>query len=288
MGIMIRRRTWADIAPNSPRKLETLLEEGVAVLGLGVRTTNALESCGIITLQQLLQRTPSQLLGIKNFGVKTLREVFKSLVALGFPEPKGYKMKTAGVRKVRRDEEAVEISVAAARPTREEMVEERLSAASALRRCIDDLEKLLQASQFAAEGAVMDAEQFAEIAAAFAGSLEWIVSYAKSRLPYSPEDVAAMARAKAEVEEQGEMREAAEEPDLLNGAGRTTAIGAEATRGAEPVMVDDDEDSDYDEEDEEIEDLMVDEMDDVLDEEPAEDLEEEDVPDDEDYEGGYN
>lgn len=51
---------------------------------LSVRTTNALEERGILTVGDLLKYTKEDLLVISNFGEKTLAEVFKALESLGF------------------------------------------------------------------------------------------------------------------------------------------------------------------------------------------------------------
>jgi len=59
------------------------LEMSTAEIGLTVRTTNCLEERGI-TVRDLLNSTPEQLLSIANFGEKTLEEVYKSLEKIGF------------------------------------------------------------------------------------------------------------------------------------------------------------------------------------------------------------
>jgi DNA-directed RNA polymerase subunit alpha len=60
------------------------LEMSTAEIGLSVRTTNCLEDRGIFTVNDLLHCTPDDLLGISNFGEKTLEEVYKALEAVGF------------------------------------------------------------------------------------------------------------------------------------------------------------------------------------------------------------
>ena len=66
------------------RRLQQRLEMSTAEIGLSVRTTNCLEETGIFTVEDLLNSTPDQLLGISNFGEKTLEEVYKSLEGIGF------------------------------------------------------------------------------------------------------------------------------------------------------------------------------------------------------------
>jgi DNA-directed RNA polymerase subunit alpha len=60
------------------------LEMSTAEIGLSVRTTNCLEERGIFTVSDLLNCTREDLLGISNFGEKTLEEVYKALEGIGF------------------------------------------------------------------------------------------------------------------------------------------------------------------------------------------------------------
>ncbi len=60
------------------------LEMSTAEIGLSVRTTNCLEERGIFTVDDLLHCTRDDLLGISNFGEKTLEEVYKALEGIGF------------------------------------------------------------------------------------------------------------------------------------------------------------------------------------------------------------
>ncbi len=63
------------------------LELSIAEMNLSVRTTNCLEETGILTVRDLLHATPKRLLGISNFGEKTLDEVYGALEELGFYRP---------------------------------------------------------------------------------------------------------------------------------------------------------------------------------------------------------
>ena len=65
-------------------ELTKRLQMSTAEIGLSVRTTNCLEENGILTVAQLLNTPPKRLLGIANFGEKTLEEVFLALERLGF------------------------------------------------------------------------------------------------------------------------------------------------------------------------------------------------------------
>jgi DNA-directed RNA polymerase subunit alpha len=66
------------------RQMNERLDMSTAEIGLTVRTTNCLEDRGIFTVRDLLNSTPDDLLGIANFGEKTLEEVYKSLEKFGF------------------------------------------------------------------------------------------------------------------------------------------------------------------------------------------------------------
>jgi len=67
------------------RQMQQKLEMSTAEIGLTVRTTNCLEERGIFTVNDLLHCTRSDLLGISNFGEKTLEEVYQALEEIGFP-----------------------------------------------------------------------------------------------------------------------------------------------------------------------------------------------------------
>ena len=68
---------------NEAQDLEEKLEMSTAEIGLSVRTTNCLEEKGIFTVLDLLNCTREDLLGISNFGEKTLEEVYKALEGIG-------------------------------------------------------------------------------------------------------------------------------------------------------------------------------------------------------------
>jgi DNA-directed RNA polymerase subunit alpha len=92
MGTRIPLRRNDALANDMAEKLGM----STAEIGLSVRTTNCLEDRGIFTVSDLLHCTPEDLLGISNFGEKTLEEVYKALEGIGFfrnsgdnPEPEG-------------------------------------------------------------------------------------------------------------------------------------------------------------------------------------------------------
>ena len=67
--------------------LDERLEMSTAEIGLSVRTTNCLEERGIFKVKDLLNCKREYLLGIANFGEKTLDEVYRSLENVGFHRP---------------------------------------------------------------------------------------------------------------------------------------------------------------------------------------------------------
>ncbi len=71
-------------AQDPSQSLEERLQMSTAEIGLSVRTTNCLEERGIFTVHDLLNCTRDDLLGISNFGRKTLEEVYAALENVGF------------------------------------------------------------------------------------------------------------------------------------------------------------------------------------------------------------
>jgi DNA-directed RNA polymerase subunit alpha len=69
---------------NQRQSVEDRLQMSTAEIGLSVRTTNCLEEEGIFTVNDLLNCPKERLLGISNFGEKTLEEVYQALESVGF------------------------------------------------------------------------------------------------------------------------------------------------------------------------------------------------------------
>ncbi len=84
---MSRTRIPISQAEEQARLLREQLDLSTAEIGLTVRTTNCLEEKGIFTVRDLLRSTPKDLLGISNFGEKTLEEVYSSLEKIGYYRP---------------------------------------------------------------------------------------------------------------------------------------------------------------------------------------------------------
>lgn len=68
---------------NTAEDIAAKLAMSTAEIGLSVRTTNCLEERGIFTVRDLLYCSREDLLGISNFGEKTLDEVFLALESVG-------------------------------------------------------------------------------------------------------------------------------------------------------------------------------------------------------------
>lgn len=68
-------------------KLARLLETPVAEMELDVRVVNTLEENDIILVKDLMTQTWETLMGMKNFGNKTLREVIAAIEKLGLTPP---------------------------------------------------------------------------------------------------------------------------------------------------------------------------------------------------------
>lgn len=84
---MSKTRIALNPAEEQARSLQQRLELSTAEIGLSVRTTNCLEERGIFTVRDLLNSAPEKLLGIANFGEKTLEEVYLALEGIGFYRP---------------------------------------------------------------------------------------------------------------------------------------------------------------------------------------------------------
>src|SRR4030088_2609576 len=84
------------VADSVDHELERKLNMSLAELELSVRATNCLESEGITTVRDLVNRTDEELLEVRNFGETTLKEVKTKLQERGLTL--GMKMNPAGKR----------------------------------------------------------------------------------------------------------------------------------------------------------------------------------------------
>lgn len=78
------------------------LSLGVAQLGLPVRTVNYLARADILTVWDLLQRTPQQILKLPNMGPRTLELIFAALARLGFHRQGMSQDESASIKKADR------------------------------------------------------------------------------------------------------------------------------------------------------------------------------------------
>ena len=60
------------------------LEKNIAELELSVRSYNCLKRAGINTVQELIRKTPEELVNVRNLGKKSLDEVYQKLSDLGY------------------------------------------------------------------------------------------------------------------------------------------------------------------------------------------------------------
>jgi DNA-directed RNA polymerase subunit alpha len=82
--ITIEDKGETDSAPSAADlELERKLNMSLAELELSVRATNCLESEGITTVRDLVNRSEDELLEVRNFGETTLREVKSKLLERG-------------------------------------------------------------------------------------------------------------------------------------------------------------------------------------------------------------
>lgn len=80
--------TWTE-PEKKAHKEKQLLKTPVAEMDLPVRIINTLEENGVILAEQLMAQTYGSLMGMRNFGDKTLTEVRAAIKALGL-EPPGW------------------------------------------------------------------------------------------------------------------------------------------------------------------------------------------------------
>jgi len=78
-----------EYALESPSQAEGVLAQSVEVLDLPIRPANCLRKMGVITIGDLIQTPESELLKIRNFGEKSLREIREKLEPLGLELPAG-------------------------------------------------------------------------------------------------------------------------------------------------------------------------------------------------------
>ena len=60
-----------------------MFDNPVGDLGLSVRARKCLSRLGILTIGELMNRSPDELLGVRNFGVTSLNEIRQKLGEAG-------------------------------------------------------------------------------------------------------------------------------------------------------------------------------------------------------------
>ncbi|MDP2934585.1 MAG: DNA-directed RNA polymerase subunit alpha C-terminal domain-containing protein [bacterium] len=65
------------------REMPVIIKSVYEILSLSLRTKRCLRNAEIETMDQLLAKTPSELLRIKNFGRKSLYEIREELARFG-------------------------------------------------------------------------------------------------------------------------------------------------------------------------------------------------------------
>lgn len=244
MTIAIRRRTWVEREADPVKRLEAVLDEGVATLDLGVRVINALEAKGVVTIRDLLYTRREDLAEVRNLGAKTMVEIFKALAGLGFLVPEELLTRRKAKRMTTKTTKAAKTKKTTKRAAKVETPAEKVSVEFANRRAIGELRVIADSI----------AERLGE-EDELIYNLAWVVSGLKTCEAYEPvapvepaEDEEPTASAVAVVAADSEEKEPAEEEIVEEEAAE------EEDEEEEDYDVDDDEEDDYNEDDEEAED----------------------------------
>ena len=76
-------KTQSVMVAKKEDKSEKVLDKNIAELELSVRSYNCLKRAGINTVQELIKKTPDELVNVRNLGKKSLEEVYLKLSDLG-------------------------------------------------------------------------------------------------------------------------------------------------------------------------------------------------------------
>jgi DNA-directed RNA polymerase subunit alpha len=120
-------QTFAQLSGQLPRQQPGMVPQGtvspalndmpIEVLDLSSRTYNCLKRSQITTVGQLLQMTEEELLGLRNFGQKSLQELHEKLAERGIlPAEEGAPSRRAGEDEEEEEEEAVDVGAWPERP----------------------------------------------------------------------------------------------------------------------------------------------------------------------------
>lgn len=89
-----------EFALETPSQAEGVLAQSVETLDLPIRPANCLRKMGVQTIGELLETPESDLLKIRNFGEKSLREIREKLELLGLELPTGSTRRRRSRRKL--------------------------------------------------------------------------------------------------------------------------------------------------------------------------------------------
>ncbi len=88
-----------EYAMESPAQAEGVLAQSVEILDLPIRPANCLRKMGVTTIGELIQTPESELLKIRNFGEKSLKEIRDKLAPMGLELPTGSSRRRRGSSK---------------------------------------------------------------------------------------------------------------------------------------------------------------------------------------------
>jgi DNA-directed RNA polymerase subunit alpha len=81
--------SWEELGLSEERlskQEQEQLETAIAETGLSLRIVNVLETVGVLTVGELLQKSKKELMAITNFGDSTLDECVRTLSRIGFSD----------------------------------------------------------------------------------------------------------------------------------------------------------------------------------------------------------
>ena len=73
--------------PKTPLDMAQVREWKISQLAISTRTENLLAVAGIMTVEQLLEKRPEQLLERRNLGLRALAEIYEALRKVGIGPP---------------------------------------------------------------------------------------------------------------------------------------------------------------------------------------------------------
>ena len=74
---------WVPETEDEPEKEDSILDDSIETLELSIRSMNCLKNANIRTLRDLVSRSEKEMVEIRNFGEKSLKEVRSKLEVMG-------------------------------------------------------------------------------------------------------------------------------------------------------------------------------------------------------------